>query len=84
MESNTLASQIARAVPRTLEPEYITVSQAQVVCNLGKSSIYNLVNNRLVRSRVFSISRSGRGKRIRLINYRDLLRYLDELPEDLN
>ena len=83
MESTTLASRIARVVPRTLEPEYITISQAQVVSNLGKSSLYNLVNNRLVRSRVFSISRSGRGKRIRLIHYKDLLHFLDTLPEDL-
>jgi hypothetical protein len=83
MESITLASQIARAVPRTLEPEYITVSQAQVVCNLGKSSLYNLINKRLIKSRVFSISRSGKGKRIRLIHYPSLLQFLEDLPEDL-
>jgi hypothetical protein len=83
MESDTLASQIARAVPITLEPEYITISQAQVVSNLGKSSLYNLIKGRLVRSRVFSLSRSGKGKRIRLVHYQDLLRFLDQLPEDL-
>jgi GTP-binding protein EngB required for normal cell division len=83
MESNTLASQIARAVPKTLEPEYITIPQAQIVSNLGKSSLYNIINKRLVKSRVFSISRSGRGKRVRLISYKDLLRFLDTLPEDL-
>jgi hypothetical protein len=84
MESTALASQIARAVPRTLEPEYITVPQAQVVCSLGKSSIYSVIKDpkNKIRTRAFSLGRARR-KKVRLIHYGDLLRFLDQLPVDL-
>lgn len=65
-------------------PEYVTVAQAQVVCNLGKSSIYTVIKDpaNKIRTRAFSLGKA-RQRKVRLIHYGDLLRFLDNLPEDL-
>jgi hypothetical protein len=68
-----------------LEPAYITISQAQYVSGLGKSSIYNIIRDpgNKIRTRAFSTSKARR-KKVRLIHYADLLRFLDRLPRDLS
>lgn len=67
-----------------LEPQYVTVSQAQYVSGLGKSSIYNIVRDpaNKVRTKAFCTSKTRR-KKVRLIHYADLLAFLDRLPKDL-
>jgi hypothetical protein len=78
------ASRIAQSVPKTLEPEWITPSQAQYVSGLGKSSIYTVIKDpaNKIRTRAFSLGKA-RQRKVRLIHYQDLLRYLHNLPEDL-
>jgi hypothetical protein len=67
-----------------LKPEWLTTSQAQYVSGLGKSSIYNIVKDPAngVRTRAFCRS-TDRRRKVRLINYSDLLAFISRLPEDL-
>jgi hypothetical protein len=68
-----------------LEAKYITVSQAQLVSNLGRSSVYNIINDprNKIRTKCFSTKRDNPHRKVRLINYEDFLKFLDCLPEDL-
>lgn len=70
--------------PRAVEPEYVPFQSALLVSGLGKSSLYAVIKDpaNKIRTRAFSTGKARR-KKVRLIHYGDLLRYLDSLPEDL-
>ena len=65
-------------------PEYITIAIAQQLSGLGKSSVYKIIKDpaNKVRTRAFCMTKA-RQKKVRLVNYRDLVAYLDRLPTDL-
>jgi hypothetical protein len=67
-----------------LEPNYITISQAQYVSGLGKTSLYTVIKDpaNKVRTKAFCLSKARR-KKVRLIHYADLVAYLDRLPADI-
>jgi len=70
--------------PKAPDIEYITLETAQLISGLSKSSVYSVIGDpeNRIRTRAFCLGPKRR-KKVRLINYRDWIAYLDRLPIDL-